>query len=136
MGMAKQPGSIFMSLYFMVLGILLVVSAGMFIIGLRELATEPTQSSIYMLVGISGIAITLYSLRQIQSKSRSLRVQVAKVVSVLECANCRNKVTRNFKEGDYVYGTAEKCTNCNTDTSMTILSIFAEKPPPKRSSWP
>ncbi|TLN19523.1 hypothetical protein FDZ71_04895 [bacterium] len=83
MVMAKQPGSIFMSLYFMVLGILLVVSAGMFIIGLRELATEPTQSSIYMLVGISGIAITLYSLRQIQSKSRSLRVQVAKVVSVL-----------------------------------------------------
>jgi len=132
--MAKQPSSLFMSLYFMVLGILLVVSVGMFIIGLRELANEPTQSTIYMLVGISGIGITLYSLRQIQSKSKSLRVQVAKVVSVLECGNCHNKVTRNFKEGDFVYGTAEKCTNCNTETSMTIMSIFTEKPPGKKSA--
>jgi len=132
--MAKQPGSVFMSLYFMVLGILLVVSAGMFFIGLRELASEPTQSTIYILVGISGIAITLYSLRQVQSKSKGLRVQVAKVITVLECANCRNKLTRNFKEGDYIYGTAEKCTNCNSGTPMTIMSIFAEKPPSKKST--
>ena len=126
--MPRQPGSIFISIYIMVLGILLVVSLSMFFIGIRGLATDPTQSTVYMVVGTSGIAITLYSLRQIQSRSRSLKVQVAKVVTVLECNSCHNKVTRNFKEGDYVYGNAEVCTNCNTSTPLMVTSIFSEKP--------
>lgn len=126
--MARKPGSLFISIYIMVLGILLVVSMSMFVIGIRGMATEPTQSTVYMLVGTSGIAITMYSLRQVQSRSKSLKVQVAKVVTVLECNSCHNKVTRNFKEGDYVYGTVEVCTNCNSATSMTIMSIFSEKP--------
>jgi hypothetical protein len=128
--MAKQPSGIFVSLYFVVLGILLVVSAGMLVIGIREFLTEPTiQSIIYLLVGASGIGITLYSLRQVQSKSKTLKVQVAKVVTALDCSSCHNKATRVFKEGDYVYGAGEKCSNCNAEAPMTITSIYAEKPP-------
>ena len=118
----------------MVLGILLVVSLSMFFLGIRGLATDPTQSTVYMVVGTSGIAITLYSLRQIQSRSKSLKVQVAKVVTVLECNSCHNKVTRNFKEGDYVYGTAEVCANCNASTPLMITSIFSEKPTTQKLS--
>jgi hypothetical protein len=132
--MPRQPGSIFISIYIMVLGILLVVSLSMFFLGIRGLATDPTQSTVYMVVGTSGIAITLYSLRQIQSRSKSLKVQVAKVVTVLECNSCHNKVTRNFKEGDYVYGTAEVCTNCNASTPLMITSIFSEKPTTQKLS--
>jgi len=132
--MAKQPSSIFVSLYFMVLGILLVVSAGMLAIGVRELASsrDPSQPVFYMLVGMSGLAITLYSLRQVLSKTKGLKIQVAKVVTVLECSSCHKKVTRNFKEGDYVYGTGEKCGSCSSDVPMTIIDVFAEKPPQKK----
>ncbi|MGQ9513810.1 MAG: hypothetical protein ACUVTL_01965 [Thermoproteota archaeon] len=134
--MSKQPGSIFVSLYFMVLGILLVVSAGMLVIGVRELSSsrDPSQSIFYMLIGSSGIAITLYSLKSIQSKSRGLRIQVAKVITVLECSKCHNKVTRNFKEGDYIYGTGERCSSCNSEEPMIITDVYAEKPPQKKST--
>ncbi|MBO3803703.1 MAG: hypothetical protein JTT11_07555 [Candidatus Brockarchaeota archaeon] len=126
----------FVSLYFMVLGILLVVSAGMLAIGVRELASssDPSQSMFYVLIGTSGLAITLYSIWQIQSKTKGLKIQVAKVVTVLECGSCHKKVTRNFKEGDYVYGTGEKCGSCGSDAPMTITDVFAEKPPQKKTT--
>ena len=43
--------------------------------------------------------------------------------TVEQCNSCNNTSKRTFKEGDYVFKMAEKCTSCGNG-QMVISKIF------------
>ena len=46
------------------------------------------------------------------------------VYTIEECLQCKHKLKRNFKVGDYVYKKGDKCNRCGADTLITM--IYAE----------
>ena len=45
--------------------------------------------------------------------------------SIEQCTSCNKTNKRQFKEGDYIFKTMEKCTSCGSDQIM-ISKIFGE----------
>lgn len=45
--------------------------------------------------------------------------------TVEQCNSCNNTSKRVFKEGDYVFKIADKCTSCGSG-QMVISKIFGE----------
>ncbi len=45
--------------------------------------------------------------------------------TIEQCSSCNKTSKRKFKEGDYVFKTAEKCTSCGNG-QMMISKIFGE----------
>jgi len=131
----ERPGGIYASLYFMILGILVVVSAAMLAIGARGMssATEEPLSLLYIGLGASGLAFTVYSFQRVQSRLRALRVEIARVITTFECDSCHEKASRSFREGDYVFGPGDKCAKCGHEKT-TVVSIYAERPQLRRES--
>lgn len=50
------------------------------------------------------------------------------VYTVEECQNCKQKVKRDFKVGDYVMGAGSACDKCQT--GRVIILIYGEETQP------
>jgi len=51
-----------------------------------------------------------------------------RVYTVEECLNCKQRVKRDFKTGDYVMGTGSTCDKCQAQ--RVIVLIYGEEIPP------
>jgi len=74
-----------------------------------------------VIVFLSLIASLAYMIVQAHIR-RSKRVEVQRVVSVIEC--CGKRITRQFSKGDYV-GKEVECSECKE--KGRIIAIFVER---------
>jgi hypothetical protein len=70
-------------------------------------------------MGLSG-----YYLLQSRKHVANLRIESPQILTTIECKGCNEKVTREFKRGDYVFKEGEKCTKCS-NLGM-IVAIYRE----------
>ena len=52
------------------------------------------------------------------------------VYTVEECQNCKQRLKRDFKTGDYVMGIGNTCDKCHAQ--RVIVLIYGEETPPAR----
>jgi hypothetical protein len=84
-----------------------------------------TEVTIYLLaIGFIAMALSGYYLFQSRRHVASLKIDNPSILTAIECAKCNEKVTREFKRGDYVYKEMEKCPKCES-TGM-IVAIYRE----------
>ena len=61
---------------------------------------------------------------------------VEKITTVVKCEECKEKYSRIFKPGDYIFkkGLEEECEKCHKIQSLIITEIYSEWIDPKKST--
>ena len=61
---------------------------------------------------------------------------VEKITTVVKCEECKEKYSRVFKPGDYIFRKEpeEECEKCNKIQSLVIAEIYSEWVDPKKST--
>ena len=84
-----------------------------------------TEVTIYLLaIGFIALALSGYYLFQSRKHIANLKIENPQILTAIECAKCNERVTREFKRGDYVYKENEKCPKC--ESMGMIVSIYRE----------
>jgi len=112
--------------------ILLIIAAGMLTLSTYYLYRAflsfeegATQSSIYYaVIGVTGIAITVYMTFILRKRSFAKK-EPPPVMTTTECGKCGFKSLRKFTKGDFVFKTVGNCEKCNEP--MVITTIYAEQ---------
>jgi hypothetical protein len=96
----------------------IVVAVGAFYEGSIEVA-------IYLLaIGFIAMALSGYYLFQSRKHVANLKIDNPPILTAVECKACNDKVTREFKRGDYVFKEGEKCPKCSS--LGMIVAIYRE----------
>jgi hypothetical protein len=77
-----------------------------------------------LLIGFIAMAAAAYVLYQSRRHVASMKIEIPKVMSTIECRKCGFKNVREFQRGDYVFKELDKCQKC--DDKMTITAIYKE----------
>jgi hypothetical protein len=75
-------------------------------------------------LGAVGIAISAYALFETRRRILALKIVIPPVRTTMECKDCKEKKTRDFQRGDYIFKEAEQCQKCNS--KMMITAIYRE----------
>jgi len=78
----------------------------------------------FMLIGVSGLALSAYMLFQTRRRALQLTIKLPSVTTTLLCQKCGFKNLREFQRGDYIFKEAEECPKCKE--KMQIASIYRE----------
>jgi len=98
--------------------IAIVVAIGAFYEGSTEVA-------IYLLaIGFIAMALSGYYLFQSRRHVANLKIDNPPILTTIECSKCNEKVTREFKRGDYIFKEMEKCPKC--ESMGRIVAIYRE----------
>jgi len=84
------------------------------------------QFLVYGIMASVGTVLSVSSITQMRRRMVALHTLVAKVLTVVVCANCGFKVMRTFVAGDYVPKEVGQCQQCKG--SMKVDVIYAEQP--------
>jgi predicted Zn-ribbon and HTH transcriptional regulator len=76
------------------------------------------------LIGIAGIVLSVYVILQMRRHGSRPSIEVAPIMTTIECKKCGYKNVREFKRGDYIFKEAEPCPKCNE--KMMITAIYRE----------
>jgi hypothetical protein len=59
---------------------------------------------------------------------------VEKITTIVKCEECKEKYSRLFKPGDYIFKKVpeEECEKCHKLQSLTIIEIYSEWIDPKK----
>jgi hypothetical protein len=96
----------------------IAVAVGAFYEGSIELGA-------YLLaIGFIAMALSGYYLIQSRKHVAKLKIEKTPVLTVIDCKTCKEKVTREFKRGDYVFKEGEACSKCNS--LGMIVAIYRE----------
>lgn len=119
-GTTKISAFVIAAIYIaLILSIVAIAAAvGAFIEGSLEI-------SIYLLaIGVIALALSGYYLFQSRKHVASLKLENPQILTAIDCPACHQKVTREFKRGDYIFKEGEACPKCNS-TGM-IVAIYRE----------
>ncbi len=87
--------------------------------------TGNLEVTIYLLaIGFIAMALSGYYLVQSRKHIANLKIETPPILTVVECGHCKEKATREFKRGDYVFKDMEKCPKC--ETPGMIVAIYRE----------
>ncbi len=75
-------------------------------------------------VGFIAMALAGYILLQSRKRVSSLKIETPPILTAIECKQCNEKATREFKRGDFVFKEDEKCPKCSTPGM--IVAIYRE----------
>ncbi len=105
--------------------ILLILSLVAIAVGIGAFYEGNVEVTIYLLsIGFIALALSGYYLIQSRKHIQNLKIETPPVLTTIECAKCNEKVTREFKRGDYVFKDNEKCPKC--ETPGMIVAIYRE----------
>ncbi len=87
--------------------------------------TGSIEVTAYLLaIGFIAMALSGYYLFQSRKHVAALKIETPPILTTVECKSCNQKVTREFKRGDYVFKDGEKCPKC--DSLGMIVAIYRE----------
>ena len=119
----KQPTRRFSSFLVAIVFVLLALSIFM-LISAYDLFQSGRDYTIYMMIGLIGLALSTYILLQTRKKVSQIALAIQPVTTTVLCQKCGFKNIREFQRGDYIFKEAEPCPRCNEKT--TIASIIRE----------
>ncbi len=90
-----------------------------------ENETGNVEVTIYLVViGFIAMGLSGYYLFQSRKHVASLKLASPQIQTAIDCKHCNEKVTREFKRGDFVFKEGEKCPKCQTPGM--IVAIYRE----------
>ena len=105
--------------------ITLVLSVVAIVVAIGAFYEGSTEVTIYLLaIGFIAMALSGYYLFQSRKHVANLKLENPQILTAVECKACNEKVTREFKRGDYVFKEAEKCPKCQS--MGMIVAIYRE----------
>ncbi len=105
--------------------ITLVLSIVAILVAIGAFYEGNPEVTIYLLaIGFIAMALSGYYLLQSRRHVSNLKIENPPILTAIECPKCKEKVTREFKRGDYIFKEMEKCPKCE-DTGM-IVAIYRE----------
>jgi hypothetical protein len=128
MGMSENssPATTKISTYLMMIVLLvlalsvvaLMLSVNAFIVGNEVVA------GYLLIIGFIAMALSVYVLLQSRKRIASMKIEVPKVMTTVECRKCGFKSVREFQRGDFVFKDLDACQKCNE--KMIITAIYKE----------
>lgn len=122
-GAANKISTYLMFIVLIVLGLSIValISAlyAYFIMG-SELA-----AGFLVIIGVFALAISAAVLYQNRRRTSTMKIEVPKVMTTIECKKCGFKNTREYQRGDFVFKELDACQKC-PDTKQLITAIYKE----------
>jgi len=116
------PATKRISSIFMIVAVIMLVLSAAALFQVLESSIRGTLDIINLILSISAIALSLYMLLQMRTKTLKLGFEPPKVVTTVECLKCGQKNTRDFQQGDFIVKRVEPCPKCNEP--MMISSVF------------
>jgi hypothetical protein len=86
----------------------------------QKTATLETAATL-MAIGFIAMALAGYILFQSRKRVAKLKIEQQPILTQIECKSCNDKVTREFKRGDYVFKDGEKCPKCSSLGMITAI---------------
>lgn len=86
--------------------------------------TDLLNSYSFLLIGVFGLALSVYMLMQTRAKPMHVALELPKVITTLECPKCDFKNIRDFQKEDYIFKETGPCQKCNE--TMRITAIYRE----------
>lgn len=103
----------------------LILSVVAIVVALGAFYEGSIEVTIYLLaIGFIALGLSGYYLFQSRKHVANLKTENLPILTAIECTKCNEKVTREFKRGDYVFKEMEKCPKCES-TGM-IVAIYRE----------
>ncbi len=105
--------------------ITLALSIVAIIVGVAAFYEGFPEVTIYLLaIGFIAMGLSGYYLLQSRKHVANLKIETPQILTSIECKTCNEKITREFKRGDYIYKEGEKCSKCNNPGM--IVAIYRE----------
>jgi len=118
--------SFLLPLYFMLLGVIIVLSGALLIMGLKASGENTLDATIYTTLGVAGFFFAFYSIQEARKRMKLLQKKKGRIMTVIKCNKCNHVYEREFKEGDYVYKNAGDCPKCGGDSFIFLVYAFRE----------
>ena len=93
--------------------------------------TDILNSYSFLLIGVFGLALSVYMLLQTRAKPMHVALELPRVITTLECPKCDFKNIRDFQKEDYIFKETGPCQKCNE--TMRITAIYREAKKNKKS---
>lgn len=114
---------------------ILIISTVFLYLGLSNLSETTGESILNTIMGIAGLGIAAKVGYDMFRARISLKEEVFEVLTELKCENCGEKISREFKEGDYVGKLSEdtRCPKCRS--TPYIVAIYSRTPRGKEKKY-
>jgi len=76
-------------------------------------------------IGVIAVTMSMFTLYQSRRQAAQMKIEVPKVMTIIECKKCGTKTVREFQRGDYVYKDLEACPKC-PETKQVITAVYKE----------
>jgi hypothetical protein len=120
---ATKVSSMFLLIIFVaVAAALILLTTSIYLFNQGEAQAE--NATYFLLFGAALLAVSTYILIQTRRRMLKLKIDIAPVMTTIECRKCGIKTTREFQKGDYVFKELEKCEKC--DDKKMITAIYRE----------
>jgi hypothetical protein len=86
---------------------------------------DALAASLLAIIGLIALTSSVFLLYQSRRQSVSMKIEISKVMTTIECKKCGFKNIREFQRGDYVYKELDACQKC-PDTKQLITAIYKE----------
>jgi len=120
---AKKISTYLMLIVLIVLGLsivaLIAALYAYFIVG-SELAAV-----FLVVIGFFALAMSAAVMYQTRRRMTTMKIEVPKVMTTIECKKCGFKNTREYQRGDFVFKELDACQKC-PDTKQLITAIYKE----------
>jgi hypothetical protein len=105
--------------------IALILSLVAIAVAIGALFEGSLELAVYLLaIGFIAMALSGYYLIQSRRHIAKLKIDNPAVLTAIDCKTCKERVTREFKRGDYVFKEGEACPKCNS--LGMIVAIYRE----------
>jgi hypothetical protein len=103
----------------------LILSIVAIVVAVGAFSEGSLEVTIYLLaIGFIALGLSGYYLFQSRKHVANLKIENPQIITTIECAKCNEKVTREFKRGDFVFKEMEKCPKC--ESMGMIVAIYRE----------
>jgi Zn finger protein HypA/HybF involved in hydrogenase expression len=90
-----------------------------------QAATDDLTAGFLAIVGLIALTMSMFTLSQSRRQAAEMKIEIPKVMTIVECKKCGTKTVREFQRGDYVYKDLDACPKC-PDEKQLITAIYKD----------
>jgi len=122
-GPTKISTFILAAIYVTIILAVVAIAVGAFTLN-ENTEVSIQEGAILIVIGFIAMGLAGYIMFQSRKRVASLKIEAPPILTAIECVHCNEKVTREFKRGDYVFKEGEKCPKCSS--LGMIVAIYRE----------
>jgi hypothetical protein len=122
---ASSANKISTYLTFIVLVVLGLSIVAMFSAAYAYLLGNELAATFLLIIGFFAMGLSAAVMFQTRRRVATLKIDVPKVMTTIECKACGVKTVREYQRGDYVFKELEECAKC-PGTKTIVTAIYRE----------